>query len=190
MDQVVVGDPTDPQTDLGSLITHAHRDKVAGFVDRARAAGARVLAGGAAPDGALAAGAYYRPTLVVDAAQDSEIVQQEVFGPVLVALPFDTDDEAIALANDTPYGLAASAWTTSLARSMRASEEIQAGCVWLNDHITITSEMPHGGYKASGFGKDMSAYSLEEYTNVKHVLASRESGPERPWHDSVFRVRS
>ncbi|GAA1635746.1 aminobutyraldehyde dehydrogenase [Georgenia ruanii] len=189
MDQVVVGDPTDPETDLGALITHAHRDKVAGFVDRARAAGARVLAGGAAPDGALAAGAFYRPTLVVDAAQDSEIVQREVFGPVLVALPFDTDDEAIALANDTPYGLAASAWTTSLARSLRASEEIQAGCVWLNDHITITSEMPHGGYKASGFGKDMSAYSLEEYTNVKHVLASRESGPERPWHDTVFRVR-
>ena len=102
MDQVVVGDPTDPETDLGSLITHAHRDKVAGFVDRARAAGARVLAGGVAPDGDLAAGAFYRPTLIVDAAQDREIVQQEVFGPVLIALPFDTDDEAIALANDTP----------------------------------------------------------------------------------------
>ncbi|MFD1505846.1 gamma-aminobutyraldehyde dehydrogenase [Georgenia yuyongxinii] len=189
MEQVVVGTPTDEATDLGSLITHAHRDKVAGFVDRARAAGARVLTGGEAPNGTLGAGAFYRPTLVVDAAQDSEIVQQEVFGPVLVALPFDTDDEAIALANDTPYGLAASAWTNDLNRSLRASEEIQAGCVWINDHITITSEMPHGGYKASGFGKDMSPYSLEEYTNVKHVLASREPGPGRPWHDTVFRVR-
>jgi betaine-aldehyde dehydrogenase len=109
MDQVVVGDPTDDGTDLGSLITHGHRDKVAGFVERARGHGARVLAGGAAPAGELAAGAYYRPTLIVDAAQDSEIVQDEVFGPVLTALPFDADDEGLALANDTPYGLAASA---------------------------------------------------------------------------------
>ena len=96
-------------------------------------------------------------------------MQDEIFGPVLVVLPFDTDDEGIALANDTPFGLAASAWTRDVVRSMRASREIQAGCVWINDHIPIVSDMPHGGYKSSGFGKDMSQYSFDEYTQVKHV---------------------
>ena len=189
MDAVVVGDPSDPDTDLGSLISHVHRDKVAGFVNRAREAGAKILAGGEAPDGELAPGAFYRPTLVTGAAQDSEIVQDEIFGPVLTALPFDSDEEGIALANDTPYGLAASAWTRDLSRSLRASEEIAAGCVWVNDHIPIVSEMPHGGYKASGFGKDMSMYSFEEYTNVKHVMMSRDPAAHKEWQDTVFRAR-
>ncbi|MFZ3417486.1 aldehyde dehydrogenase family protein, partial [Arthrobacter sp. 3Tela_A] len=189
MDAVVVGDPTDPDTDLGSLISHAHRDKVAGFVNRARESGARILAGGEAPGGDLAAGAYYRPTLVTGAAQDSEIVQDEIFGPVLTVLPFNSDEEGIALANDTPYGLAASAWTRDLNRSLRASEEIAAGCVWVNDHIPIVSEMPHGGYKASGFGKDMSVYSFEEYTNVKHVMMSRDTAAHKEWQDTVFKER-
>ena len=127
-----------------------------------------------------------RNTLVVDAAQGSEIVQDEVFGPVLVVLPFDTDDDAIRLANDTPYGLAASAWTTNVYRAGRASREIQAGCVWVNDHIPIISEMPHGGYKASGFGKDMSAYSFDEYTNVKHVMTDITGDQRKSWHDVVF----
>lgn len=186
---VVVGNPADEGTDMGTLITHAHRDKVAGFVERARAAGARIVTGGRTPGGDLAAGAYYLPTVVADVPHDAEIVQNEVFGPVLAVVPFDTDDEAIALANDVPFGLAASAWTASMARALRASAEIQAGTVWINDHITIGSEMPHGGYKASGFGKDMSIYSLEEYTNVKHVLMSRESAARRGWHDTIFKER-
>lgn len=189
MESVVVGDPTDPDTDLGSLISHAHRDKVAGFVERARAAGATVRAGGNAPGGDLASGAFYRPTLVTGAAQDSEIVQDEVFGPVLAALPFDSDDDGIRLANDTAYGLAASAWTRDLSRSLRAGEEIAAGCVWINDHIPIVSEMPHGGYKASGFGKDMSVYSFEDYTNIKHVMMGRDSAAHKDWQDTVFRSR-
>ncbi|QXQ09562.1 gamma-aminobutyraldehyde dehydrogenase [Paeniglutamicibacter sp. Y32M11] len=186
MNSMILGDPTDPDTDMGSLISYPHREKVTAMVDRARAAGATVLAGGRAPDHP---GAFYRPTLITSAAQDSEIVQAEVFGPVLVALPFETEDEAIALANDTPFGLAASAWTRDVNLAMRAAAEIQAGCVWINEHIPIVSDMPHGGYKASGFGKDMSAYSFEEYTNIKHVLISHDTDAHKQWQNTVFRQR-
>ncbi|MER5817194.1 MULTISPECIES: gamma-aminobutyraldehyde dehydrogenase [Streptomyces] len=185
METVRIGDPFDAATDLGPLISHAQRDRVAAFVERARGY-ARIVTGGEAPGGDLADGAYYRPTLIADAAQDSEVVQSEIFGPVLVVLPFDTDDEGIALANDTPYGLAASAWTRDLYRANRATREIQAGCVWVNDHIPILSEMPHGGYKASGFGKDMSAYSFEEYTQVKHVMYDNTAVARKDWHRTIF----
>lgn len=186
MRTVRLGAPTDPSTDLGPLVSFAQRDRVAGFVERARGYGAKVVAGGQIPGGALAAGAYYEPTLVVDAAQDSEIVQDEIFGPVLVVLPFDSDEEGIALANDTPFGLAASAWTRDVVRSMRASREIQAGCVWINDHIPIVSDMPHGGYKSSGFGKDMSQYSFDEYTQVKHVSFEITGVAQKDWHRTIF----
>ncbi|MFI9260209.1 gamma-aminobutyraldehyde dehydrogenase [Streptomyces sioyaensis] len=185
MATVRLGDPFDPSTDLGPLISHAQRDRVAGFVDRARAY-ATVVTGGEAPQGALARGAYYRPTLIAGAAQDSEIVQSEIFGPVLVVLPFDSDDEGIELANDTPYGLAASAWSRDVYRTGRATREINAGCVWVNDHIPIISEMPHGGAKASGFGKDMSAYSFEEYTQVKHVMYDNTAVARKDWHRTIF----
>ena len=187
MGEVLVGPPRDPATDLGPLVSRRQQERVAGFVDRARAAGAKVVRGGEAPGGELARGAYYLPTLVVGAAQDSEIVQDEVFGPGLVVLPFDEDDEGIALANDTPYGLAASVWTRDLARSLRATRDLRAGCVWVNDHIPIVSEMPHGGHAgASGFGKDMSAYSMEEYTVVKHVMAELQGVAHKEWHRTVF----
>ncbi|MCH0559620.1 gamma-aminobutyraldehyde dehydrogenase [Streptomyces sp. MUM 16J] len=185
METVRLGSPCAPDTDLGPLISHVQRDRVAGFVDRARAY-ARVVTGGAAPGGDLEKGAYYRPTLVADAPQDSEIVQSEIFGPVLVVLPFDSDDEGIRLANDTPYGLAASAWSSNVYRANRATREIKAGCVWINDHIPIISEMPHGGYKASGFGKDMSAYSFEEYTQVKHVMFDNTAVARKDWHRTIF----
>ncbi|MFE0190268.1 gamma-aminobutyraldehyde dehydrogenase [Streptomyces sp. NPDC059008] len=189
MATVRLGDPFDPSTDLGPLISHAQRDRVAGFVDRARGY-ATVVTGGEVPafgdDSRLAKGAYYRPTLIAGAAQDSEIVQAEIFGPVLVVLPFDSDDEGIALANDTPYGLAASAWSRDVYRTGRATREINAGCVWVNDHIPIISEMPHGGAKASGFGKDMSAYSFEEYTQVKHVMYDNTAVARKDWHRTIF----
>ncbi|WP_037572391.1 gamma-aminobutyraldehyde dehydrogenase [Phaeacidiphilus oryzae] len=189
--RIRIGDPADPATDLGALISHRQRDAVAGFVERARAAGAVIAAGGEAPDkghdGAdLSAGAYYRPTLITGVPQDAECVQQEIFGPVLVVLPFDTDDEGLRLANDTPYGLAASAWTRDVYRSLRATRELQAGCVWVNDHIPIISEMPHGGYKASGYGKDMSQYSLDEYTQIKHVMQDTTAVARKGWHRTIF----
>ncbi len=186
MDTVIVGAPGDPATDQGPLVSRRQQQHVAGFVERARADGARVVRGGAIPGGKLAEGYYYEPTLIVDADQRSEIVQQEVFGPVLVVLPFDDDAEAIALANDTPYGLAASAWTRDVYRAQTAAREIAAGCVWINDHIPIISEMPHGGYKASGYGKDMSTYSFEEYTVVKHVMSDITGIARKDWHRTVF----
>jgi betaine-aldehyde dehydrogenase len=185
-ESIRLGAPLDPATDLGPLVSARQAARVAGFVDRAREAGARVVTGGAAPGGALAAGAYYRPTLIVDAGQQSEIVRDEVFGPVLVVLPFDTEDEGIALANDTVYGLAASAWTRGVYRALRAQREIRAGCVWINDHIPIVSEMPHGGFGQSGFGKDMSTYSFDEYTLVKHVSLDITGEPRKPWHRTIF----
>lgn len=189
MATVRLGHPFDPATDLGPLISHAQRDRVAAFVDRARGY-ATVVTGGEAPQGELAKGAYYRPTLITGAAQDSEIVQAEIFGPVLVVLPFDSDDEGLALANDTPYGLAASAWSRDVYRTGRATREINAGCVWVNDHIPILSEMPHGGAKASGYGKDMSAYSFEEYTQVKHVMYDNTAVARKDWHRTVFGDRT
>jgi betaine-aldehyde dehydrogenase len=188
---VRLGDPRNPRTDLGPLVSFAHRDRVAGFVERARGYGATVVTGGAAPtlghDGTdLGGGAYYRPTLIIDAVQESEVVQGEIFGPVLVVLPFESDDEGLRLANDTPYGLAASVWTGGVHRSLRATREIAAGCVWVNDHIPIISEMPHGGYKASGHGKDMSQYSLDEYTQIKHVMQDLTGVARKDWHRTVF----
>jgi len=181
LDTVRMGDPEDPATDLGSLISAGQADRVHGFVSRALAAGARAVRGGTGPDGA-----FYPPTLLVDAGRDAEIVRDEVFGPVLVVLPFDSDDQGIALANDTRYGLAASAWTRDVFRAGRASRELAAGCVWINDHIPIVSEMPHGGIKASGYGKDMSAYALEEYTAVKHVMSENTGIARKDWHRTVF----
>ena len=183
MDSVVLGNTADATTDIGPLISQAQQQKVAAMVERAVAAGAKVRCGGTIPDGP---GCFYSPTLITDCAQDSEIVQDEVFGPVLVVLPFDDDDEAIRLANDTPYGLAASAWTTDVVRAHRASREIQAGCVWINDHIPIVSEMPHGGFKQSGFGKDMSTYSFDEYTQVKHVSMDITGVSHKEWHRTIF----
>ncbi|WP_433565640.1 gamma-aminobutyraldehyde dehydrogenase [Nocardia sp. CA-151230] len=188
MDRVVLGPVENPETDMGPLISRAHRDKVLGMVERARESGAKIVRGGRIPEHTSTAGSYFEPTLITGAAQDSEIVQHEIFGPVLVVLPFDSDDEAIALANDTVYGLAASAWSRDVFRTQRASREIQAGCVWINDHIPIISEMPHGGYKSSGFGKDMSAYAFEEYTNIKHVMSDITGTAHKPWHDIIFRA--
>ena len=167
MEQVVYGAPDDPETHIGPLITAEHRDRVHGFIERAIDAGAEALTGGSIPEGP---GNYYPPTLIVGAAQDSEIVQGEVFGPVLVALPFDDEADAIRLANDNAYGLASSIWTTDVARAIRVSHELDVGVTWINDHLPIASEAPHGGVKGSGFGKDMSHEPLLDYSVTRHLM--------------------
>lgn len=186
MRKVRLGAPADPQTDQGPLVSYKQRDRVAAMVERALAEGAKAVTGGGVPTGDLAVGAYLEPTLLVDADQRSEIVQQETFGPVLTAIPFDSDEEAIDLANDVPFGLAASAWTRDVYRAQLAARRIEAGTVWVNDHIPIISEMPHGGMKASGYGKDMSSYSFEEYTQVKHVMSDITGVAAKPWHSTIF----
>ncbi len=189
MRSVVPGDPADPTTDLGSLISATHRDRVAAHVARARAEGTDIVCGGTAPGGTLASGAYFLPTVIAGVTPQTALWRDEVFGPVLAVTPFDTDVEAIELANDTPYGLAASVWTRDVVRAAQATRQIQAGCVWVNDHIPIVSEMPHGGVKASGFGKDLSSYSLEEYTAIKHVMTEITGQAEKPWHRTIFTLR-
>ncbi len=169
MRAVKIGLPYDDGVQMGPLISAIQRERVSGFVERAKAAGATVVTGGTVPSG-YDNGYFFEPTVIVDADQKAEIIQSEVFGPVLTISTFNDEAEAIRLGNDVQYGLAASIWTKDIGRAMRVSSQLEFGTVWINDHIPLASETPHGGFKQSGFGKDLSAEAVSDYRVTKHVM--------------------
>ncbi|MFK8036254.1 MAG: aldehyde dehydrogenase family protein [Hyphomicrobiales bacterium] len=177
LEKAIIGDPLDESTQIGAITTDAQNTTITSYIDKGRAEGARLVSGGNVVD--MGKGQYIAPTIFGDVTKDMAVAREEIFGPVLVSMPFDTVDEAIALANDTEYGLAASVWTKNIDKALTVTRRVQAGRFWVNTTLSGGPELPLGGFKQSGWGREAGKYGVEEYTQIKSVHI--EIGKRTPW---------